>query len=110
LPSAAAPSTLRLPPRASLFPYTTLFRSREQVHVLIVFSQMECNVWNDHAQAQRLNADLLVRVLALRVQERHDIRMVRVQVHRPRSEEHTSELQSRFEPVCRRLLGEPTRP
>src|SRR5690554_7709969 len=62
---------IRRPPRSTLFPYTTLFRSLVQHH-----------------------ADLPQGGLA-----------VRVQGGRPsRSEEHTSELQSRPHLVCRLLL------
>src|SRR6266496_6137135 len=59
---------IRRPPRSTLFPYTTLFRSRA-----------------DRCPARRRDA-------------RHG--------HRPaeRSEEHTSELQSRRDLVCRLLL------
>src|SRR5438874_6241203 len=67
------------PPRSTLFPYTTLFRSLSEI---------------------RVGKDRLVRQLILR---RH--------VHDPvtarepqRSEEHTSELQSRRDLVCRLLL------
>src|SRR6266536_5399453 len=57
---------IRRPPRSTLFPYTTLFRSRRRRPY-----------W-------RLGADRFGR--------------------RPRSEEHTSELQSRVDLVCRLLL------
>src|SRR6266511_5258220 len=61
---------IRRPPRSTLFPYTTLFRSREvQRHV---------------RRTGRSGADLCRRGL--------------------RSEEHTSELQSRENLVCRLLL------
>src|SRR5690349_23451158 len=68
---------IRRPPRSTLFPYTTLFRS-ERVH-------------------ERRLAD--VRSAG----DRHDARLHagRSQV---RSEEHTSELQSRRDLVCRLLL------
>src|SRR3712207_7072785 len=82
---------IRRPPRSTLFPYTTLFRSRLAVdeHVQVA------------VDAQRLVvlADLVV------------LRHVRVEVVLPgepaprgRSEEHTSELQSRQYLVCRLLL------
>src|SRR5689334_24723480 len=70
---------LRRPPRSTLFPYTTLFRSRS------------CR--------RRAAADAArARALALPgVRARHRART-------PRSEEHTSELQSQFHLVCRLLL------
>ena len=57
----------------------------EQVHVLVLTGQLERNVRDDNAQGQRLNTDLLVRVLTLGVQELHDVRVVRVQVHGTRT-------------------------
>src|SRR2546422_7170419 len=73
---------IRRPPRSTLFPYTTLFRSRL-------------------APADgRSHHPLLVDVLSQRVRVRES--------KRPpddvRSEEHTSELQSRLHLVCRLLL------
>src|SRR5437868_9812498 len=64
---------LRRPPRSTLFPYTTLFRSRGR---------------GRGYRARRLSA----RAEGL------------CGLSRRRSEEHTSELQSRFELVCRLLL------
>src|SRR2546422_3008952 len=63
---------IRRPPRSTLFPYTTLFRSL--------------------LKARR------VRALGERQVHRVDVR------HVMRSEEHTSELQSRLHLVCRLLL------
>src|SRR3712207_7941574 len=76
---------IRRPPRSTLFPYATLFRSR------------------DRAAALGLGLDLPEVVLpaVLLVDDRH----VPVAAARwPRSEEHTSELQSRQYLVCRLLL------
>src|SRR5437899_10190513 len=71
---------LRRPPRSTLFPYTTLFRSRE-----------------DDVPALR-------RELTHRPgQVRGGLHLDR-QVGSPRSEEHTSELQSLRHLVCRLLL------
>ena len=57
----------------------------EQVHVLVLAGQLERDVRDDDTQGQRLDADLLVRVLTLGVQELHDVRVVRVQVHSART-------------------------
>src|SRR5205807_2940491 len=65
---------LRRPPRSTLFPYTTLFRSGARA---------------DHQEQGRGR----VRLLDLGVAAEHD-----------RSEEHTSELQSPCNLVCRLLL------
>src|SRR3712207_8218864 len=86
---------IRRPPRSTLFPYTTLFRSLERLLGLGVLT----------LRALRLRlADLL---LDLRVD--HDLLGDGVldQLDRDgvgRSEEHTSELQSRQYLVCRLLL------
>src|SRR5689334_24010999 len=74
---------IRRPPRSTLFPYTTLFRSR---------LRQNCLTAQDH-----------------RRQWLHCARPCRAQsAKKPmtccRSEEHTSELQSQFHLVCRLLL------
>src|SRR5436305_4596184 len=77
---------LRLPPRSTLFPYTTLFRSR-------------------HARVERHRP--VDPEAPRRFVESRDDRQARRQAaerHRERSEEHTSELQSRPHLVCRLLL------
>src|SRR3712207_7454360 len=74
---------IRRPPRSTLFPYTTLFRS------------------GGEALLQEVLGDALADPFGLgqvRCLERHD------RVGRGRSEEHTSELQSRQYLVCRLLL------
>src|SRR2546422_7924225 len=70
---------IRRPPRSTLFPYTTLFRSGLQ--------QIRRRVVRSIEDAGRKRAGLTAR----------DVRSVR-------SEEHTSELQSRLHLVCRLLL------
>src|SRR5690349_23060855 len=78
---------IRRPPRSTLFPYTTLFRS---VFADEVFEAAEI----DHAVGLG-DAD--------RARERaHGFRCVAAAANR--SEEHTSELQSRRDLVCRLLL------
>src|SRR5437868_11481710 len=74
------------PPRSTLFPYTTLFRS--DLHARFDLAQLHLP-----AQPRRQPAHQLPRL--------DD----RVRAERcSRSEEHTSELQSRFDLVCRLLL------
>src|SRR5438034_2194291 len=76
---------VRRPPRSTLFPYTTLFRSRDA----------EVRDPGVHPGAQaRLEADDLRRAGLERVEHHED----------QRSEEHTSELQSHSDLVCRLLL------
>src|SRR3712207_7045737 len=82
---------IRRPPRSTLFPYTTLFRSRAE-----------------HVGAEP-DALLLGEEAALDVPEGLDPSLVQAAHHldraeHARSEEHTSELQSRQYLVCRLLL------
>src|SRR5690606_41360229 len=80
---------IRRPPRSTLFPYTTLFRSvRKAVHVAET---------PDHAFDHRRP-----RKAGLAAQRIHPL--VRALGRLVRSEEHTSELQSRENLVCRLLL------
>src|SRR5438552_10655958 len=72
---------IRRPPRSTLFPYTTLFRSDHRARPVEVALQSSGN--------------LLVRAIA------HLVVLVDVN---GRSEEHTSELQSPDHLVCRLLL------
>src|SRR3712207_7350647 len=87
---------IRRPPRSSLFPYTTLFRSQilahASVHVVVRPLEtayiMPAKVFVDHFERLAYATDILF-----------------AEMHaRPRSEEHTSELQSRQYLVCRLLL------
>src|SRR5260370_24101349 len=83
---------IRRPPRSTLFPYTTLFRSRQRQDVVAV----AVHVVGDRAEhdaAAIVGIDLLLLAGAA----------VDVAVE-PRSEEHTSELQSHLNLVCRLLL------
>src|SRR5438874_12428703 len=76
---------IRRPPRSTLFPYTTLFRSPDALR--------PCG--RDPRGDRAAHADL----------RRHELREDRPPGERPvRSEEHTSELQSRRDLVCRLLL------
>src|SRR2546428_4500667 len=76
---------IRRPPRSTLFPYTTLFRSQ---------SRQELNRW-----VQNRNPILAVAALASQQQPAQHRNIIV-----GRSEEHTSELQSRSDLVCRLLL------
>src|SRR2546422_8442108 len=77
---------IRRPPRSTLFPYTTLFRSIEQAEL----GGSEPPVAGQAALGEE----------ALR----HAVLRDEVDVALERSEEHTSELQSRLHLVCRLLL------
>src|SRR2546427_12642251 len=73
---------IRRPPRSTLFPYTTLFRSEEL----------------DKEQ------QVITHLRERRVSRRHAVRLVAIGAAGLRSEEHTSELQSQSNLVCRLLL------
>src|SRR5438132_7221368 len=81
---------VRRPPRSTLFPYTTLFRS------LVVGAPVRVAGGDEH----------LRHLLAVQVRPgREDRRRAEASVHcEHRSEEHTSELQSHSDLVCRLLL------
>src|SRR3712207_6864687 len=90
---------IRRPPRSTLFPYTTLFRSQahlDQRHRHLV--QIP-----DQVRARRAVLELVPQP-ADATQERGEQRHVRGTAMAGRSEEHTSELQSRQYLVCRLLL------
>src|SRR5690606_41998406 len=93
--------TARRPPRSTLFPYTTLFRSRR-----FLTGNMSCrwstpqppirSVWfPSQTKTQKIHPDLS-QLRSIMMEERFAPWM--------RSEEHTSELQSRENLVCRLLL------
>src|SRR3712207_8676985 len=88
---------IRRPPRSTLFPYTTLFRSRVED---LGLAEAEL-VGRDRAEGRRADGRLQVLAVGLRDADGRD----RGLAHRGRrSEEHTSELQSRQYLVCRLLL------
>src|SRR5687768_17736481 len=86
---------IRRPPRSTLFPYTTLFRSEHQGD-LVGIDAVEAEVGLEVIQA------VDVRLVHRRLRVGDEDHAVRAAQHR--SEEHTSELQSRLHLVCRLLL------
>src|SRR3712207_8551452 len=84
---------IRRPPRSTLFPYTTLFRSA---------GTAAADRPRHPHPAQRLDQPL-VPAGALR-EDHPSPHASHAQAEGPRSEEHTSELQSRQYLVCRLLL------
>src|SRR2546430_7374162 len=81
---------IRRPPRSTLFPYTTLFRSLVDLHWTLAQCRMRVGL-----SAESL-ATLDQALASPRISARHRARL--------RSEEHTSELQSQSNLVCRLLL------
>src|SRR5690348_18514506 len=85
---------IRLPPRSTLFPYTTLFRS-EQCAVQEIGGEADAERKSDADAIGGLQRPV----------DQHERQPVRLQrLDQRRSEEHTSELQSPVHLVCRLLL------
>src|SRR2546422_9570610 len=100
---------IRRPPRSTLFPYTTLFRSPRIRDVLRRHPRdalgMDVLEVDEGAERQRhKDLELVGGVHALDVEGRVGLRVARRLRFLERSEEHTSELQSRLHLVCRLLL------
>src|SRR3712207_7511347 len=92
---------IRRPPRSTLFPYTTLFRSRPVL--LLMQSLATAGRVADALAAYRRHREVLREELGL--EPATQLRELQARVLREeRSEEHTSELQSRQYLVCRLLL------
>src|SRR2546430_11258962 len=83
---------IRRPPRSTLFPYTTLFRSKSD--------HRKATIKNRGAGHLNRRAPRRARRAARAILEREE----RAQKFGGRSEEHTSELQSQSNLVCRLLL------
>src|SRR5690606_41692193 len=93
--SLAVVFPLRLPPRSTLFPYTTLFRSGRLVR------QPAPGEIGEGAAAE---IDDERKVVGVRKRGERRLRHRGGEAAHLRSEEHTSELQSRENLVCRLLL------
>src|SRR2546430_8875352 len=101
---------IRRPPRSTLFPYTTLFRSRQRARLAVERQVAEA----DLAQVAEPRADLAQHEVGRLI---FDAQALKETVHPPnrqqhqlvdrpaveRSGEHTSELQSQSNLVCRLL-------
>src|SRR2546422_4918105 len=88
---------IRRPPRSTLFPYTTLFRSRQS-------NAVRCHSGPRHTPAATCPQSRRYVVGARAGRGKPSNRRIQFPVWPPRSEEHTSELQSRLHLVCRLLL------
>src|SRR2546422_3187999 len=87
---------IRRPPRSTLFPYTTLFRSQHDER-----GDLECE---QHAALHLDDGQNREDDEQQRHREAGQRRRTEPERRRLRSEEHTSELQSRLHLVCRLLL------
>src|SRR3712207_7870681 len=87
---------IRRPPRSTLFPYTTLFRSRPLPRRSCLANAQPSTAVHPHRSRPAVGGSHLLQYLALPAGGR--------------SEEHTSELQSRQYLVCRLLLEKKKRP
>src|SRR3712207_7018064 len=91
---------IRRPPRSTLFPYTTLFRSE-------IETDAEVTSLAELPDSRLVLADVTPKQLLALAGDRLPRRYARALAnfrYGPRSEEHTSELQSRQYLVCRLLL------
>src|SRR5690606_41020481 len=95
--------TDRRAPRSTLFPYTTLFRSLCLFETGIVYDNLLPVLRIFFNRFQMDGVVFVVIQLFHCIEEYHQIVRKRV-IYRRRSEEHTSELQSRENLVCRLLL------
>src|SRR3712207_9533170 len=100
---------IRRPPRSTLFPYTTLFRSfnsrLDTLQAVVLRAKLkQLSGWNtERALAADTYAELLADVAEVRLPgtASGNEHVWHLYVVRVRSEEHTSELQSRQYLVCR---------
>src|SRR3712207_7942612 len=90
---------IRRPPRSTLFPYTTLFRSQDDEQVVLVLVDLRPLVAREDVfVVERVEVEVLLEPGAIGSSRALDVDPPE------RSEEHTSELQSRQYLVCRLLL------
>src|SRR5688572_31501526 len=85
---------IRRPPRSTLFPYTTLFRSTRSSAGATFLPAASLTAWSSAPAVANRSRGAFAR----------SFRMIRAIDSQRRSEEHTSELQSQSNLVCRLLL------
>src|SRR2546430_13745259 len=100
---------IRRPPRSTLFPYTTLFRSAETLCIstitlteLLHGAARSTKPVENRQEVERMAARLTTLDFDTRAAEHAG------EIYADRSEEHTSELQSQSNLVCRLLLEKKT--
>src|SRR2546429_2444131 len=87
---------IRRPPRSTLFPYTTLFRSGRLITKYVMGHFQHGN--------SQLYVSRGIGVVGVPIRLFVPPEIALLELRRGRSEEHTSELQSRLHLVCRLLL------
>src|SRR5256885_5597148 len=98
---------IRRPPRSTLFPYTTLFRSAGRVAELVVYDEITSGASSDIQQLTMIAREMVGRFgMSDAI---GPVAVIPADGQGPllpgaRSEEHTSELQSPCNLVCRLLL------
>src|SRR5438046_5294403 len=95
---------IRRPPSSTLFPYTTLFRSRGQAQALDRAKLLQERRLALLADAGEFVEDAFGDFLEAQLRIVSVSKPVRLVAHALRSEEHTSELQSLTNIVCRLLV------
>src|SRR2546430_13434000 len=88
---------IRRPPRSRLFPYTTLFRSNGSPAGLPHCTELGCLIYTSRTPTGELEENCFRTIHA-------EINAIAQAAKNGRSEEHTSELQSQSNLVCRLLL------
>src|SRR5207249_7667176 len=100
---------LHPPLRSTLFPYTTLFRSRLLDYAAAHIQHMQKALTQMNLQIHHVISDItgatgmrIIRAIVAGERDPDTLASYRdIRCHSSRSEEHTSELQSRFDLVCR---------
>src|SRR5256886_10167100 len=93
---------IRRPPRSTLFPYTTLFRSLPTIGTFLILSVGPTGWFNRHVLSNRVL--VFVGLISYPLYLWHWPLLYFSSQVSARSEEHTSELQSQSNLVCRLLL------
>src|SRR5256884_1858724 len=92
---------IRRPPRSTLFPYTTLFRSLNLFRIFPADRRQIIRINQSALQQVHLPEILKAAGMKNALRNSHAVQHILGEL---RSEEHTSELQSRLHLVCRLLL------
>src|SRR2546423_9716403 len=95
---------IRRPPRSTLFPYTTLFRSGSVAEAVVASTAIPGAFSPVHYEGRYLSDGAVSSNTPIRIAVRQGARRLIILPTGHRSEEHTSELQSLAYLVCRLLL------